>query len=243
MYHDFVNRMQSGLKELKVNLSENQMEQFYQYYQWLMERNTVMNLTAITEMDEVIDKHFIDSLSLIKVVKDLPQSKLKIIDVGTGAGFPGIPLKIAFPQLSFTMLDSLNKRIEFLREMIQRLNLKEIQTIHGRAEDYGKNPEYREHYDICVSRAVAHLSSLSEYCIPFVKIEGKFIAYKSDKIEEELARGKKAIYELGGELEKIEKFSLADNEINRTLVIIGKRKKTNKKYPRRAGIPSKEPIK
>ena len=185
-------QFKEGLKELQIELSDKQINQFLQYYELLVETNKVMNLTAITEFDEVVEKHFLDSLSLCRVY-DL-KDNVKILDLGTGAGFPGIPLKIAFPDLELVLADSLNKRIKFLNQVIDELELKNITAVHARAEELGKNKDYREQFDVCVSRAVANLSSLSEYCIPFVKVGGKFISYKSGSIEEEVAEAKKAVF-------------------------------------------------
>lgn len=231
------------LESLGLVLNETQLEQFHKYYEMLIERNKVMNLTAITEYDEVVVKHFIDSLSLVKVmdVKKLEEG-LSIIDVGTGAGFPGIPLKIVFSHIKVTLLDSLNKRVGFLNDVIQELGLSEIKAVHGRAEDFGKNGEYREQFDLCVSRAVAKLSSLSEYCLPFVKVKGYFIPFKAGNIKEELKEGKKAIHVLGGTFIKTESFTLPESDIERTLLVIEKKEKTPKTYPRSAGKPAKEPI-
>lgn len=238
----FVDKMTDGAKSLGITLSEKQLGQFYQYYELLIEWNKVMNLTAITELDEVISKHFIDSLSLIRAIKDLSGLHSSVIDVGTGAGFPGIPLKIAFPELKLTLLDSLNKRIKFLNEVIEKLGLNKIETIHGRAEDYGRDVKYREQFDFCVSRAVANAATLSEYCLPFVRVGGCFVPYKSGKIDEELETGRKAIRALGGDIEEIIRFELAGAEADRALVVIKKVEKTGKRYPRKAGVPSKEPI-
>lgn len=234
-------RLKRKAEILGISLTEKQMQQLKQYYEMLVEKNKVMNLTAITEWDEVVDKHFIDSISLMKAVN--LDGKKSVLDLGTGAGFPGIPLKIVFPELKITLLDSLNKRILFLQEVIEKLELQEIEALHGRAEDYAKKPEYREQYDYCVSRAVANLTTLSEYCLPYVKVGGKFISYKSGKVKEELAGIKKAMFLLGGKVEEVISFSLPETEIERDFVVIRKEKTTPKKYPRKAGLPGKEPLK
>lgn len=233
-------RFLKSLEKLNIHLNEKQVYQFIKYYEMLIETNKVMNLTAITDFDEVIDKHFVDSLALIQAI-DL-NKELKVIDVGTGAGFPGIPLKIAFPELDILLLDSLNKRIHFLDQVISELGLENIQTLHGRAEDFGKNPLYREKFDLCVSRAVANLSTLSEYCVPFVQVDGYFISYKSGKVQEELDASRHAVDILGGKVEKCLNYALADTDMERSLVVIHKLKPTKKAYPRKAGKPSKEPL-
>ena len=226
------------IRDRGISISEEQLEQFISYYEMLIEKNKVMNLTAITDFDEVIEKHFIDSLNLFRFT-DLKADKT-IIDMGTGAGFPGIPLKIAFPNLKITLADSLNKRILFLNDVISELGLTDIDTVHGRAEDLAKDKTYRENYDICVSRAVANLSTLSEYCLPFVKIGGQFISYKSGDCDEEITNAKSAIFLLGGRLNQIQKFEINDN--SRSFVIIDKVNGTSKQYPRKAGLPSKKPL-
>lgn len=241
MFDKFTGLMREELSEFSIELSEHQLLQFYQYFELLVEWNKVMNLTAITELEDVVTKHFVDSLSLVKAVPDL--SDEKILDMGTGAGFPGIPLKIVFPELKITLLDSLNKRINFLNEVIGQLQLGEIQAVHGRAEDYGRDKLYREQYDYCVSRAVANLSTLSEYCMPYVKIGGAFIPYKSGKIEEELNQAKGAVKLLGGKIEEVVTFVLPKTDVERSFVIVRKTEGTSKKYPRKAGLPSKEPLK
>ena len=229
-----------GLFELGITLSEEQKTQFLQYYELLVEWNSFMNLTAITEFDQVITKHFLDSLSLVKVC-DVAQAG-RILDVGTGAGFPGIPLKIAFPEVEVVLLDSLNKRVKFLNEVIGQLGLSKITAIHGRAEDFARQKEYREQFDLVVSRAVANLSSLSGYCLPYVKVGGRFVSYKSGKLSEELTAAQKAIHVLGGEAKEPVYFQLTGTEDERSFVCIEKGKATLKKYPRKAGTPAKEPI-
>ncbi len=228
----------NDLKAIGIELSDEQLEQFLTYYEMLIEKNKVMNLTTITDFDEVLEKHFEDSLSLIQAV-DLEKSQA-VMDLGTGAGFPGIPLKIAFPNLQITLADSLNKRILFLDDVIRELGLTGIDTVHGRAEDLAKNSDYREKFDLCVSRAVANLSTLSEYCLPFVKIGGKFISYKAGECDEEVAASKSSIFLLGGKISDIKKFELGES--GRAFVIIDKVSGTPKKYPRKAGTPSKDPL-
>lgn len=237
-----VNLMLNDLKEFNIYLDEKQIHQFCKYYEILMEWNSFINLTSITEFNEILKKHFVDSLSLIKAVPDLAEKKYNLIDVGTGAGFPGIPLKIVFSDLKITLLDSLNKRVQFLNEVVNQLNLENILIIHGRAEDYARPDKFRESYDLCVSRAVANLTTLSEYCIPFVKKDGFFISYKSEKITEEFDNAKAAIHLLGGKFDKQIEFRLPNSNIYRTLLVIKKMNITPIKYPRKAGLPSKEPL-
>lgn len=229
------------IKELGIELSDLQFEQFEKYYKLLVEWNEFMNLTAITEYEEVYEKHFLDSLAVVKAI-DMNEVE-SVIDIGTGAGFPGIPLKIAFPHLKIVLLDSLNKRIKYLNTVVDELNLENVETLHGRAEDHAKKAEYREQFDLCVSRAVANLATLSEYCLPYVKVDGNFISYKSGEITGEAEEAKKAVSILGGNVKKIKKFLLPESDITRSFVVIEKKKTTPKKYPRKAGTPSKEPIK
>ncbi|MCI7181462.1 MAG: 16S rRNA (guanine(527)-N(7))-methyltransferase RsmG [Schaedlerella sp.] len=235
------NKFLNQLKELNIELSDLQLEQFYKYYELLIEWNKVMNLTGITDVDEVYEKHFLDSLAVVKAI-DLKKVNW-MIDIGTGAGFPGIPLKIVFPHLKVVLLDSLKKRINFLDAVVNELGLINVTTIHGRAEDHAKDIKYREKFDLCVSRAVSNLSTLSEYCLPYVRLGGVFISYKSGIIEGEVEESKKAIKILGGRINDIIKLQLPETEINRSFVKIKKKESTGKKYPRKAGMPVKEPLK
>ena len=227
------------LSKYNINITNDIIGKLIRFYELLIEKNKVMNLTAITDFEDVVIKHFCDSVSLCQFI-DLDKN-LSVADLGTGAGFPGIPLKICFPKLDITLIDSLNKRLKFLDEVIEELGLEKIRTVHSRAEDISHDKIYRESFDICVSRAVANLSTLSEYCLPLVKCGGKFISYKSGDIDEEASGAKKAVKILGGEISSIEKFELTDG-ISRSFVILEKISVTPKKYPRKAGTPSKEPL-
>ena len=224
-----------------IELKEEQLSMLSSFYEMLVEKNKVMNLTGITEWDDVVLRHYIDSISISEIM-NLNDFRGKVLDLGTGAGFPGIPLKIIFPNLQITLFDSLNKRIRFLQEVIDELELKNIEAIHGRAEEFGKNSDYREQYDLVVSRAVANIATLSEYCLPFVKVGGSFISYKTDSIEEEISNSGKAVSILGGKIERVEHFTLPNTDMERSLLQIKKIKTTGKKFPRKAGLPSKEPL-
>lgn len=227
-------------EQFNICLSQQQVDQFVRYYELLVEWNSFMNLTGITEFSEVLKKHFIDSISIFSYVNQNSISSL--IDVGTGAGFPGLPLKIVCPELKVTLLDSLDKRIKFLNCVIDELELQNITAIHGRAEDYASNMEHREFYDMAVSRAVANLSTLSEYCLPFVKRDGIFVSYKSETLEEEVINATNAIQILGGRIMNKYSFYLPGTDIYRTLCFIEKVDSTPDKYPRKAGLPSKKPL-
>lgn len=234
-------QFQKDLNLLDLQLTNEQIGQLIRYYEMLAEWNGFMNLTGITDYEEVLKKHFIDSLSLVRIFD--VSGKCNVIDVGTGAGFPGLALKIAFPWMEMTLLDSLNKRIRFLNAVIDELELKGVYTLHGRAEDYARSEKYRERFDLCVSRAVAHLATLSEYCLPFVRVGGHFVSYKSDKVHEELEDSKKAIFLLGGSIDRHEEFVLPDSDIFRSLICIVKKNPTSDQFPRKAGTPTKDPLK
>ena len=236
---EFFEKMQEKSTDLGVRFLVEQIEQFFEYMNLLIEWNEKMNLTAITDPEEIILKHFIDSITILKELED----NSKIVDVGTGAGFPGIPLSIMNPTLKITLVDSLNKRLLFLKEVVNKLNLKNIEIVHASAEEFGQNKKYRESFDVATSRAVANLSTLSEYLIPLVKVGGKIISMKASDAKQELNEAKKAIEVLGGIVEKVDEFNLPQSDIGRTVIIIKKDKTTPNKYPRKPGTPSKEPIK
>ncbi len=226
------------LIEKYQKINNNQLEMFYKYMQLLLKWNEKINLTAITDEDEIILKHFVDSLTVLKYINEND----KIIDVGTGAGFPGIPIAIMMPNVKITLLDSLNKRINFLNEVIKELDLKNVETIHSRSEDCGKDILYREKFDISIARAVANLSTLSEYLLPFIKTGGKMICMKGSEIEEELKNAQYAIKVLGGKIIARDEFTLPESDIKRNIIIVKKEQYTPKMYPRKAGLPAKEPI-
>ncbi len=232
--------LRENLKKIGCEPNDLQCEQLNNFHKILCEWNEFMNLTGITEYNEVVIKHFVDSLA-VNCVYSFKKTD-RVVDIGTGAGFPGIPLKIMYPDTRFTLLDSLNKRIKFLNEVIRINSLDGIETLHGRAEDYARDKNYREAFDVCVSRAVANLSTLSEYGLPYVKVGGVFISYKAGQLDEELKASERAIKLLGGEIKEVHKLTLPDTDIDRTFVVIKKTAATSKKYPRKAGLPSKEPL-
>ena len=235
---EFKREFEKYLEKMSISLNKEQYDQFYAYMVLLIEWNEKINLTAITEPQEIILKHFVDSLTIAKYIEE----GKTIIDMGTGAGFPGIPLKIYRNDVKVVLADSLNKRIKFLNEVIEKLQLKNIETIHCRAEELGKNKEYREKFDYATSRAVANLSTLSEYLLPFVKLNGSGIFMKTMEIDEELENAKKAIKILGGRIEKVDKFEIHESDLGRSIIIVKKEKQTPSKYPRKPGTPAKEPL-
>ena len=237
-YSVFKEELNKQLEIISIKLKDEQIKAFYNFMNLLIERNKLMNLTGITDPKEIITKHFVDSLTISKFIQD----NKNVIDIGTGAGFPGIPLKILNNTLKICLLDSLNKRINFLNEVVEENQIKNIQLIHGRAEDYGQDVKYRENFDVAVSRAVAPLNILLEYMLPFVKIGGNCICMKGNITEEEINDSKNALNILGGEIEKMERFVLPNTDNNRTIIIVKKTKNTPKTYPRLPGTPSKKPL-
>lgn len=231
----------NDLKVWNITLTDNQLKQLDIYSKLLVEWNEKINLTAITDKNEILKKHFLDSMSMSQCIDELLDGK-SLLDLGTGAGFPGIPLKILYPELNVTLVDSLNKRIDFLNEVINELGLTNITTIHSRAEDLAKDLKYREQFDYVVSRAVANLAVLSEYCIPFVKVDGYFISYKTDSSIEEINNARNAIGMLGGSKPKLVQFTLPNSDLGRINVCIKKSKNTPDQFPRKAGTPSKKPL-
>lgn len=227
-------------KKINIELNDEQLNKFNKYMDLLLEWNEKINLTAITEEDDVILKHFVDSMTVLEYIED----GASIVDVGTGAGFPGIPISIVNNNnVNVTLVDSLNKRINFLEEVISEINLENIEAIHSRAEDFGQNKQYREKYDISVSRAVANLTVLVEYLLPLIKVGGRCICMKGQEVQEEIEDAKFAIKELGGKIEKVNEFCLPGTNIKRNIIVIRKEKETPKKYPRKSGTPSKQPLK
>lgn len=241
MYDDSV--LLQGLGELMLDITDEQLKQLHTYYERMVEVNQVMNLTAITEYNEVCVKHWLDSLSLTKAILPGELNKsLHVVDVGTGAGFPGVPLKIFFPQWKITLLDSLGKRIRFLEDLTNELGLTDVTCVHGRAEELGRQPEFREQYDLCVSRAVTRMASLTELCLPLVRVGGAMVAYKSADSDAEVDEAVKAIKTIGGTIENREKFTVPCSDYGRSLVVVRKTSATDRKYPRGGGKPMKAPV-
>ena len=235
---EFSEKIRNKLSYLNIEINNKQIEQFYKYMKLLIEWNKKMNLTAILDPDEIILKHFIDSATIDKIIL----KNTNVIDIGTGAGFPGIPIKIINENISVTLLDSLNKRILFLEEVINSLKLKDITAIHSRAEDLGVNKEYREKFDYATSRAVAPLNYLLEYMLPFIKIGGRCICMKGSNVEEEILGAHNALQKLGGKIEQTVKIKLPESDIERNIIIVKKINETSNKYPRKAGMPKKDPL-
>lgn len=239
MEKDFGEKITNLLKEINVNIDVRQVERFYRYMQLLLEWNQKINLTTLTEEDDIVLKHFVDSLTVLKYI----ENNKTIVDVGTGAGFPGIPIALMNKNNKITLVDSLNKRINFLNEVKREIDIENIETVHSRAEDFGQNKEYREKFDISISRAVANLSTLVEYLIPLVKVGGRIICMKGSDVEEEINNAKFAIKELGGEIKEVNEFCLPKTDMKRNIIIVEKIKNTPSRYPRKAGMPSRQPLK
>lgn len=235
---EFSDELIEKAKKIGIHILPEIASQFYEYMNLLLEWNEKINLTAIIEPQEVILKHFVDSITINKYLSGISN----VMDIGTGAGFPGIPLKMIHPEIQFTLVDSLNKRILFLEDVCKKLNLNDIECLHARAEELAKDKKYRQVYEVVTSRAVARLSTLLEYMIPFVKIGGKCICMKGANIEEELQEANKAIEVLGGSIESVDRLLLPDSDMERNIIVIKKVKETPNTYPRKAGIPSKQPI-
>ena len=240
-YNYDLTKLYNGLDSLGIEYNDNKINQLISFYEMVVEKNKVMNLTGITEFDEFVYKHFLDSLILEKAFPQI-KNNISVIDVGTGAGFPGIPLAIIYDNAEFTLIDSLNKRVNFLNEVITALSIENVNAIAGRAEELGKNSLYREQYDLCVTRAVAEINLLSEYTLPFVKVGGKCIPYKSLQINDEIENGSKAISILGGEIDRVVEIDINGTDLYRNLLLINKINSTPSKYPRRPGIPKKKPL-
>lgn len=234
-------KLYNGFDSLGIEYNDNKINQLISFYEMVVEKNKVMNLTGITEFDEFVYKHFLDSLILEKAFPQI-KNNISVIDVGTGAGFPGIPLAIIYDNAEFTLIDSLNKRVNFLNEVITALSIENVNAVAGRAEELGKNSSYREQYDLCVTRAVAEINLLSEYTLPFVKVGGKCIPYKSLQINDEIEKGSKAISILGGEIDRVVEIDINGTDLYRNLLLINKINSTPSKYPRRPGIPKKKPL-
>lgn len=237
-FEEFMKDLVNNAKEIGISLNEEQVKKFYDYMLVLLDWNEKINLTAITDVKEIILKHFVDSITICKYI---PENS-KLLDVGTGAGFPGIPVKIIRDDVTIVLLDSLNKRILFLEDVIEKLKLTNIIAVHGRAEEFGKNKKFRQCFDIVTSRAVANMAVLSEYLLPFVKIDGKAVIMKGSECEEELKDAEKAINVLGGKLKSVDKFFLPSSDIKRSIIVLDKIKNTPSQYPRKVGTPAKKPI-
>ncbi|QGU96748.1 16S rRNA (guanine(527)-N(7))-methyltransferase RsmG [Clostridium bovifaecis] len=240
MHKEYYDMLSIAANNVGLEFNNERYNQFIKYKDLLKDWNEKVNLTAITEDEEIIKKHFIDSM---KIFKFEPLKKAKrVIDIGTGGGFPGIPMKIIRPEMEIVLLDSLKKRINVLQDILKNIEVNDVSTIHGRAEDYAQAPQYREKFDAVVSRAVANLAVLSEFCLPYVKVGGYFVAMKGPAVEEEVIEAKKAIGVLGGKLEEIIEVEIEGSDLNHNLVIIKKVKNTPKQYPRKAGTAAKKPL-